>query len=180
MRLIAGSGRGRKLQAPAGEHTRPTADRIKEAIFNIIQFDIEGRAVLDLFAGSGQMGLETLSRGAVSCVFADNDREACRVIAANLAAVSLSGGKVVQLDYQAFLKSAKGPFDLIFLDPPYSELHISKSLALIERFDILSKGGIIICESEKACVLPDSVGDISKGREYFYGITKVTLFRKDA
>ena len=178
MRVIAGNARGRKLTAPAGEHTRPTADRIKESIFNIIQFDIEGRVVLDLFAGSGQMGLEALSRGAASCIFVDNDRDACRAIAGNLSAVSLTGGKVVQMDYKAFLKSTKERFDLIFLDPPYSELHIPKSLAVIEKFDILSKGGIIICESEKDCSLPDSVGGLQKGKEYFYGITKITLFRR--
>ena len=119
MRIITGSARGTKLESPAGETTRPTSDRVKEAVFSVLQFDIEGSAVLDLFAGSGQMGIEALSRGASEAVFVDNRRESVEIIKRNLASVKLDHGRVVQSDSISFLNSNRTEFDFMFLDPPY-------------------------------------------------------------
>jgi 16S rRNA (guanine(966)-N(2))-methyltransferase RsmD len=177
MRVITGSAKGRKIIAPPGLSTRPTTDWIKESVFNIIQFDIEGRRVLDIFAGSGQMGIEALSRGAHECVFVENDRTAVKVISENLKALEFTEvSTVYERDYKAFLKSEKGKFDLVFLDPPYGDGHIVKTLELFSQFDILSDGGIIICEGTKEEKLPPAVGNLKVSNEYLYGRTKITLY----
>ena len=121
MRVITGIARGRKLKELPGMETRPTTDKVKESVFNIVQFDIEGRRVLDLFAGTGQMGIEALSRGAAHCTFVDLRKEAAAVVRENLAHTKLSeNGKVIQGDYLAFLTGCREKFDLAFLDPPYN------------------------------------------------------------
>ena len=117
MRVITGTARGRKLKTPEGMDIRPTTDNVKESIFNIIQFDIEGRRVLDLFAGTGQLGIECLSRGAKEAVFVDSSREAVKIIKDNLKTCGFSA-PVMQMDSQSFLRSC-GQFDLILIDPPY-------------------------------------------------------------
>ena len=178
MRVISGSAGGRKLKTPDDNQTRPTADRVKESIFNIIQFDIEGRRVLDLFAGSGQLGIEALSRGACSCTFVDNSPAARALIAKNVESTALMGATVLLNDYKAFLKSCTEQFDLIFLDPPYDDIHLQKAITYIEKFDILSKGGIIVAEGAQDVLLPDAQGDIVKLKEYRYGIAKVTVFTR--
>ena len=118
MRVITGSARGRKLKTPENYDIRPTTDNVKESVFNIIQFDIEGRRVLDLFAGTGQLGIECLSRGASSAVFVDQSREAVKIVKENLKACGLTG-TVVQADAMSFLRTC-GKFDIIFVDPPCS------------------------------------------------------------
>ena len=117
MRVITGTARGRKLLEPAGMDIRPTADVVKEAVFNIIQFDVEGRRVLDLFAGTGQLGIEALSRGAAECVFVDESAKAVKIVRENLSRCKLEG-RVMQTDAVSYLPRA-GIFDIIFLDPPY-------------------------------------------------------------
>lgn len=117
MRVITGTARGRKLRTPENYDIRPTTDVVKEAIFNIVQFDVEGRRVLDLFAGTGQLGIEALSRGAASCVFIDSDKAAAAIVRDNLKACGLEG-QVLQADAIGYLDSC-GKFDLIFIDPPY-------------------------------------------------------------
>lgn len=179
MRVITGSARGRNIKAPPGVSTRPTTDWVKESVFNIVQFDIEGRRVLDIFAGSGQMGIEALSRGARECVFVENDRNAVKVINENLRTLGFSEiSNVQERDYKAFTKSEKGKFDLVFLDPPYGDGHIVKTLELFSAFDILSDGGIIICEGTKEEKLPEAVGQLTLVNEYFYGRTKITLYKR--
>ena len=116
MRVITGSARGRKLKTPENYDIRPTTDNVKESVFNIMQFDIEGRRVLDLFAGTGQLGIECLSRGAASAVFVDQSREAVKIVKDNLKACGLSG-TVVQADALSFLRTC-GKFDIIFVAPP--------------------------------------------------------------
>ena len=116
MRVITGIARGRKLMEPEGMDIRPTTDNVKESIFNIIQFDIEGRKVLDLFAGTGQLGIEALSRGAESCVFVDQSKAAVKLVKDNLKKTQLENGRVVQGDSISFL-AGREKFDLIFLDP---------------------------------------------------------------
>ena len=178
MRVITGTARGRKLCTPENYDIRPTTDNVKESIFNIIQFDIEGRRVLDLFAGTGQLGIECLSRGAESCVFVDESREAVRIVKENLKTCNLKG-TVLQMDALSFLRTA-GTFDLIFIDPPYDSKLYEPALEIINLVDILSDGGIIVCEARKECVLPEMRAPYRKRREYSYGKLKVCTYVKDA
>ena len=121
MRVITGSARGRRLRELEGMETRPTTDRVKEGMFSILQFDIEGRCVLDLFAGTGQLGIECLSRGAAEVTFVDRRGDAVRLIRENLRVTNLeAGARVIAGDAMEYLRTAKQRFDLIFLDPPYA------------------------------------------------------------
>lgn len=159
MRVITGSARGAKLKTLEGLATRPTSDRVKEAIFNIIQFDIQGRRVLDLFGGSGQLAIEALSRGADYAVIVDQSAEAVKVIKDNLKKTKFDQqASVFQMDYLRYLSTAREKFDLIFLDPPYAEKSLENALQKISEIDILSEGGIIICERPKDKVMPPEVG----------------------
>ena len=180
MRVITGSARGRQLKSLEGLETRPTADRVKEGVFNIIQFDLEGRRVLDLFAGTGQMGIEALSRGAASTVFIDQRRDAAAVIRENLKATNLTDrGRVVCGDSMAYLNSAKEKFDIIFIDPPYAAKLWDNALAVISRFDILSNHGIIICESPIKEEMPEMAPPYYLHRTYRYGSVKITTYRRE-
>ena len=178
MRVISGAARGRRLRELSGQETRPTTDKVKESIFNIIQFDIEGRRALDLFAGTGQLGIEALSRGAASCTFVDVRREAAALVRENLAHTGLAGGTVVQGDYLAFLTSCREKFDLVFLDPPYASGQLEKALETIAAIDIITEHGIIICESGRETLLPALPAPYQKGREYRYGKIKLTLYHR--
>ena len=178
MRVITGTARGRKLAAPSNNDIRPTTDNVKESVFNIIQFDIEGRKILDLFAGTGQLGIECLSRGAESAVFIDQSREAIRLVRDNLKTCGLNG-TVLQMDAEAFLKTC-GKFDLIFLDPPYASDLYDKVLKLINSVDILSDGGIIICEAARDKSLPELSLPYRKVREYHYGKVKLCKYTKES
>ena len=182
MRIITGKYRGKNLFVPEGLHTRPTTARIKESIFNIIQFDIEGRKVLDMFAGSGQMGLEALSRGAESCVFCDTDREALKVIGKNITLCKAEGEtKVVTRDAVSYVSACpKNSFGLIFIDPPYKKGLAEKAIKAVAAVDILQDGGIIICESEKNLSVDFLAPPYRVLKEYVYGITKITTITKDS
>lgn len=179
MRVISGTARGTRLKTPDGLQTRPTSDRVKEAVFSIIQFEIQGSRFLDLFGGSGQMGIEALSRGAVSATIVDGRREACKLIQENLRLSRLSDrAKVVQSDYLAYLDRCKETYDLIFLDPPYAEVFLEDSLKKISEIDILSDRGIIICERPEDKALEIELPGLIRGKDYRYGKTWITLFRK--
>lgn len=148
MRVITGTARGRRLKEPVGLETRPTADRVKEGIFSSIQFELEGRRVLDLFGGTGQMGIEALSRGAAHATFVDLRKEAVGIIRENLSLTGFSDrATVVQGDYLAFLTRCRETFDVIFLDPPYGSGMLEKALETITTIDIVSENGIIVCEN---------------------------------
>ena len=178
MRVITGSARGRRLKELEGMETRPTTDRVKEGLFNVLQFDIEGRKVLDLFAGTGQMGIEALSRGAASCDFVDHDKTAQSVARKNIDACRVSDrARLTGGDFGAFVsRCAKGQYDLIFLDPPYGGKILKEALSAIERFDILSETGIIVCESAAEDTVETG---LKKGREYRYGAIKITIVSHD-
>ena len=179
MRVITGTARGRKLRELPSPETRPTTDKVKESIFNIVQFDVEGRRVLDLFGGTGQLGIEALSRGAERCVFVDADRSAARVIRSNVESTGFSEvSRVVQGDALAFLSSCREKFGLAFLDPPYASDLLEKSLAKIAEIDIMSENGIIVCESAVDKVLPQLPPPYEMGREYRYGKIKLTLYHR--
>ena len=177
MRVITGTARGRKLKTPEGMDIRPTTDNVKESIFNIIQFDIEGRRVLDLFAGTGQLGIECLSRGAREVVFVDQSRDAVKIIKENLKACGFSA-PVLQQDSLAFLHSC-GSFDLIFADPPYDSGLYENVLETINSVDILSDGGIIVCESRRETSMPEMRAPYHKRKEYNYGKVKLCLYVKE-
>lgn len=177
MRVITGSARGRKLKTPENYDIRPTTDNVKESVFNIIQFDIEGRRVLDLFAGTGQLGIECLSRGASSAVFVDQSREAVKIVKENLKACGLTG-TVVQADALSFLRTC-GKFDIIFVDPPYDSDLYESVLNTVNSIDILSDGGIIICESRRERALPEMTAPYKKRREYTYGKVKLCIYTKE-
>lgn len=181
MRVIAGKARSVPLLSREGLDTRPTSDRVKEAVFNIIQFEVEGRRVLDLFGGSGQMAIEALSRGAAEAVIVDQSKESVFVIRQNLAKTKLSDlAEVVCADYMEYLNRAKGKFDLIFLDPPYREKFLENALKRISEIDILKSGGIIICERPADKVLPDDYAAFSRARDYRYGRTGISVYRAEA
>lgn len=179
MRVITGTARGCVLKAPKGMETRPTLDQVKEAIFSVIQFEVEGRRVLDLFAGSGQMGIEALSRGAKSAVFVDAGKEAVKVVKENLEKTRLAErAQVFQANYLSYLKSCRQSFDLIFLDPPYAEDFLENALKTISEIDILSESGIIICERPSEKELLGDFPGLRRCRDYHYGRAAVTIFRK--
>ena len=180
MRVISGKARGVTLKTPAGLTTRPTGDRVKEAMFSIIQFDIPGAKVLDLFGGTGQLGIEALSRGAVKAVFVDQDRNACNLIRENLRRTKLdSDGMVVQSDYLSYLRTTKEKFNIILLDPPYAEVFLENSLKMITEIDILQSGGIIVCERPLGKELDWDFPGFRHSREYKYGTTLLAVFRKE-
>jgi len=179
MRVISGTARGRRLKELPGLDTRPTTDKVKESVFNIIQFDIEGRKVLDLFGGTGQLGIEALSRGAEHVTFVDSAPAAAKIIRENLAVTGFSDqAKVVQSDWQVFLSGCREKFHLIFLDPPYRKTMLENALETIAAIDILSEHGIIVCESPLDKELPDLAAPYRKGRDYRYGQIKVTLYHR--
>ena len=180
MRVITGKARGVALKTPDGLHTRPTADRVKEALFSIIQFDIHGAKVLDLFGGTGQLGIEALSRDAASAVFVDEREDACKLIKENLKRTRLEqSARVVRSDYLSFLNSCREKFDIILLDPPYAEIFLENSLKRITEIDILQSGGIIVCERPLEKELSWSFPGYSRSKDYKYGKTLLTLYRKD-
>lgn len=179
MRVITGTARGVQLKTPEGMVTRPTADRVKEAMFSIIHFDIPGADVLDLFGGTGQLGIEALSRGAKSAVFVDAGEPACRLIRENLKRCRMEGqGRVVRSDYLDYLDRAKEQFDIILLDPPYAEVFLENALNRITEIDILRSGGIIVTERPLGKELPWEFSGYERSKDYKYGKTLLTIYRK--
>lgn len=179
MRVITGKARGVSLKTPEGLTTRPTADRVKEALFSIIQFEIPGAAVLDLFGGTGQLGIEALSRGAKSAVFVDAGESACRLIRENLKRTRLEDqARVVRSDYLDYLKRCRETYQIIFLDPPYAEVFLENALKCITEIDILQSGGIIVAERPLGKDLPWEFPGYQRSRDYKYGKTLLTVYRK--
>lgn len=177
MRVITGTARGSRLEAPEGQNTRPTSDMAKEAIFSILQFELEQAMVLDLYAGSGQLGIEALSRGAKFAVFVDTSREAQEVIRRNLTATKLfSQSRVAAMDARAYLSSAGEQFDIAFIDPPYGKNLLEGILPLAAKR--MNDTGIIVCETEKNEELPQSAGEFTIYKVYRYGKAKITTYRK--
>lgn len=175
MRVITGSAKGRRIETLTGEDVRPTAERVKEAVFSIIQFQIEGRRFLDLFAGSGQMGIEALSRGAALSVFVDMRRESVEAIKKNLNTTGLgANARVLNMDSLAFLKQKTQPFDLAFLDPPYGTGLLQKALPGVAK--IMNKGGLIICESPQNEELPEKIDNFVLDRSYRYGKIIISIY----
>ena len=175
MRVIAGEARGRRLESlPGTDVTRPTLDQVKEAMFSIVQFDLPGARVLDLFAGSGQLGIEALSRGASRCVFLDQNRDAAAVVMRNCKACGVFDRSRVSVgDAARWLSACHEQFDLVLLDPPFRQGTLEEILPAVDK--VVAPGGIVLCESEEKLVLPAQVGDLTLRKQYRYG--RVLLWR---
>ncbi len=180
MRVITGKAKGVALKTPDGMLTRPTADRVKEALFSVINFDVPDAVVLDLFGGTGQLGIEALSRGAKSAVFVDHQAKACELIKENLRRTKFEKeGRVVRSDYLEYLKRTKELFDIIFLDPPYAEVFLENALKCITEIDILRSGGIIVTERPVGKELSYEFPGFTRSRDYKYGKTLIAIYRKE-
>ncbi|MEG1869602.1 MAG: 16S rRNA (guanine(966)-N(2))-methyltransferase RsmD [Oscillospiraceae bacterium] len=176
MRVVTGIARGRKLVAPAGTEVRPTTDMTKEAIFNILQNDIPNSKVLDLFAGSGQLGIEALSRGAKHATFIDANKQAIAFIKENLQRTDFTAQSSVSFtDAPAFLKGCTCKFDIVLLDPPYGKNIIDKVLP--EVLELMEPKGVVVCETQRNEALPEGNDRFKVYKEYFYGKVKLTVYR---
>lgn len=184
MRIITGSARGIVLNTLAGENTRPTSERAKEAIFSMLQFEIEGRRVLDLFSGSGQMGLEALSRGADFAVMVDKSREAVGVIEKNVAKTKMGEKcRVICGDSLDYLRKQSDRFDIIWLDPPYDSTLLKSALKLLLEGNFLKPSTILVCESREEDIF-DGAEELRDRflvlRKAKYGIAHVTLLKPNS
>jgi len=182
MRIIAGKYRGRKIDFPKSPHIRPTQDRIREALFNILAPCISGATVLDLFAGSGAFGIEALSRGAKKATFVDNNIKCIRIIRSNLKKIGAEDkAEVYRRDaFKAMdeLAQAAATFDIVFIDPPYYTELSKKSLIKLAHYDILSHNNTIIIEHYKKDVLLNDLKSIKLGRQKRFGDTVLSFYRK--
>ncbi len=185
MRIITGSARGARLQAPTGQTTRPTAERTKEAVFSMLQGGIAERRVLDLFAGSGQMGLEALSRGAARAVLVDCDKAALAAIRANALHTKLAEhAEIVAAEALSYLKGYTGaPFHLVFLDPPYDRGLLPQCLSLLLSRGMLAAGAVVVCEARDGNAVFDGDAALAAGftvlRCARYGAAHITLLTKE-
>lgn len=178
MRVITGTARGKKLKTLEGNDVRPTSDKVKEAIFSIIQFDVPGASVLDLFAGSGQLGIEALSRGASHCVFVDKSPASIAVVKENVMSAGFSKvSRILNMDSMDYLKTAKSGLDIALLDPPYRMGLVEKALELL--CCKMNDGGIAVCEHETERVLPDEILEFKVMKRYKYGNVSVTTYMKN-
>ena len=177
MRIITGSAKGKRLNTLEGLDVRPTSDKVKEGLFSALQFDIEGRRILDLFAGSGQLSLEALSRGAESAVLVDNSSNSIKIIKKNIEICGFEEkAKCIQSDYFSFCASSRDVYDIAFLDPPYKAGILISALKSV--IPLMSDYGIIVCEHPKEVELPQEIGGFSIMRVYRYGKIYVTVYRK--
>ena len=182
MRIITGKAKGITLKTLDGNATRPTAERVKEAVFSMIQFDIEGRSVLDLFAGSGQLGLEALSRGAQSSVFVDKSRDAIGIIKSNIEKTKFTEqSEVYQADYLDFLKRySHKKFDIVFLDPPYNLKMYTPALKAMLESNILKPSTFIVCESGENELFDEDISIKEKfavAKKSKYSKTTITILQ---
>lgn len=185
MRIITGRMKGRKIKALEGTNTRPTSDRVKESLFNILinKIDIRGKRILDLFAGTGNLGLEALSREALECIFVEKDKNAFSVLKNNIEALDfVDKSKCYNQDAFYALKiiiKNNEKFDIIFLDPPYGKGYIQQAIEKISGFDLLNYGGIIISEYDEFDEMPEAIENIKIFRTEKYGRTKISFWTKE-
>jgi 16S rRNA (guanine(966)-N(2))-methyltransferase RsmD len=183
MRIITGRARGIKLNTLEGDNTRPTSERAKEAVFSMLQFDIEGREVLDLFAGSGQMGLEAVSRGAASATFVDKSRDAAGIITGNIEKTKLSQFcRLINSDVNDFIRVTRGKkkYDIVFIDPPYALRAVAPTLKALLEGEMLKSTSIIVCESEEKDIFESEIVLAEKFeivRKAKYGMANITIVK---
>jgi len=179
MRVITGSARGKRLVTVQGNDiVRPTGEKVKEALFSSIQFDIEGRRILDLFAGCGQLGIEALSRGAESATFVDCNDASLKVVKLNLENTGLANKATVQKsDYSTFALRCTQKYDIAFLDPPYQAGILEDAVSKV--IPLMSDYGKIFCEHPSELKLPEKIDAFSTVKVYRYGKTLITVYQKD-
>lgn len=178
MRIITGSARGKRLVTPEGRDVRPTPEKAKEGLFSALQFDIEGRRVLDLFAGSGQLSMEALSRGAASAVLVDSSAVSVRAIKKNIESCGFEdSARVVQSDYAAFCAMCRDTFDIAFLDPPYEAGLLMPALKAV--LPLMSDYGFVVCEYPPEVKIEENVGGFYAAKTYRYGKVHITVYRKE-
>ncbi len=184
MKIIGGMFKGRIINMPKGVEIRPTPDRVREALFNIIKARIEGASVLDLFAGSGALAIEALSRGAKSAVFVDRNKRCVDTITKSLAPFKLDAN-IIRIYHNDSIKAIKRlsdsniRFDIVFLDPPYYGDWVKKCLISLDRYDILKNPSLIVCEHFKKDVVPEQIGAIKRTRQDQYGDTVLSFYIRD-
>lgn len=176
MRVISGKYKGRKLDGFTINGTRPTMDRVKMSLFGIIQDYISNSIVLDLFAGSGALGIEALSEGAKHVYFVDNNQKAIDVIKKNISSLNDQNNTIINNDYQKYLENCKEKFNIIFLDPPYSTDYITKALSLVKERDLLITEGIIVCETDQ--IEKISTVDFTVVKQKKYGDKYIVILKK--
>ena len=177
MRVISGHKKGKKLEWPKVDFIRPTTDKVKESIFNIIQFTTADADFLDLFAGSGQIGIEALSRGAKSVTFVDENKISINTIKKNLNIANLTqNSTVIRMDSIAFLKTTQNLFDVAFLDPPYNSEILTSAIILVQQ--VMKKNGVIICEHLLTLKLPDKINDFILSKTYKYGKIALSVYKR--
>lgn len=177
MRIIAGDYKGRRLTSPMDDRVRPTSDKVKEAIFSILMNEIYGSNVLDLFSGSGNLGLEALSRGAEHCWFADSSRDSLKLIRENISYCKANDkATVLAGDFRKVLARLTTPMDIILLDPPYNMGMLPECFDLIEEYDLLAENGLIIAEHRREEILPEQFGKFTKVKERKYGTVVVSIY----
>lgn len=176
MRVITGTARGKKLKTLEGQDIRPTSDMVKEAIFSIIQFEVPAASVLDLFSGSGQLGIEALSRGAAHCVFVDKSKSSINVTRQNIESCGFSDrSRILNLDSLEYLKTGKKGIDIALLDPPYRMGLIEEALSSLTR--ILNPGAVVVCEHESELTLDDNIAGLKLSKRYRYGKIALSVYR---
>ena len=180
MRIIAGEKRGTRLLSLEGTETRPTLDRVKEGMFSAVQFSLPGANVLDLFAGSGQLGLEALSRGATRCVFIEQNKAAAAVVIENAKNAGLfEKSKVACMEATSYLHQANEMFDIVFLDPPFGSFEMENLLQKVAG--VVAAGGCVLLEHEGKTEMPASIeGGLVLKKQYRYGTVQVSRFCKEA
>lgn len=184
-RVVTGRFRGTILQAPEGDKTRPTTDKVKEALFSIIQSYVPDSEFLDLFAGSGQIGIEALSRGAKRVTLVERSGQAASIIAKNISKIRMEGSDEIRFHKKStvqaleLLGQAGEKFDIIFMDPPYKDVpqRLEETAKYIHDFDMLSPEGMLIVEHDKDCEMPEEIGGLKCVRSCSYGLTVITFFK---
>jgi len=182
VRVIAGRYGGRRLQAPIGSQVRPTSDRVKEAIFNILAGRLENAIVLDMFAGTGNLGIEALSRGAQKVIFIEQSQNSLRTIRSNLASLGIAAEDYQLIAGDAFkaigrLRRLPERFDLVFVDPPYDKGFAEKALSTLAEADVMQSGGLVIVETASRETVPQAL-HFELLRQSVYGDTTVYFFAK--
>ena len=183
MRVISGKVRGLKLNAPKNDDVRPTTDRVKESLFNMINSYMMDSDILDLFAGTGSLGIECLSRGANKCVFVDNSKESLNIVKSNIKKARLENeSTILNLEFKSAINTLglkKQQFDVIFMDPPYYKNMFSDALSAVDNNNLLKEDGIIVVEHDTVDKFPDNMGRLYKSREKKYGNTTITFYKME-
>lgn len=183
MRVISGEYGGRRLKVLDGDNTRPTTDKVKESIFNMIGPYFDGGTVLDLYAGSGGLAIEAVSRGMDQAICIEKNFSAIKIIKENIEVTKEPAKFIIKkMDANkalALLKEEKTTIDLVLLDPPYAKQEIEKQIEQMLAYDLLSEDVIIVCETDKSVKLPETIGTCVKSRETTYGITQITIYKQE-